>query len=440
MQAGFQWPACSDNLAAMMNDYIDSYYSRTLADDYRRAPLEGDVEADVCIIGGGMAGLATALGLAERGVTNVVVLEGKQVGFGASGRNGGFVSAGYSLSPAAIVKRVGVENAKALLGLTQEAMDVIRRRVEQYAMPCGPLVHGKLNISWFDRPKEQKANIAFMNETFGTKLEFWPRARVRDLYLSKRYFDAIHNPDSFHFHSLNFTRGTAAAAEGLGVRIFEDSPATGLSLDGDVKRIRTARGTVKAKQVVVCTSGYLHWMLPRLRLSILPIGTYVMLTEPLGDRLKTAIRANHAVSDNRFAPDYYRALPDSRILWGGRISMATNPADLDRLMLGDMLKVYPQLAGTKVDVAWPGTMGYTTHKMPLIGELKPGVWVNTCFGGHGMCATTAGGETVAKAIALGDESWKLFRPFGLSFAGGPAGPLAAQTVYWYWQLRDVMKR
>ena len=120
--------------------------------------------------------------------------------------------------------------------------------------------------------------------------------------------------------------------------------------------------------------------------------------------------------------------------------MATNPADLDRLMLGDMLKVYPQLAGTKVDVAWPGTMGYTTHKMPLIGELKPGVWVNTCFGGHGMCATTAGGETVAKAIAQGDESWKLFRPFGLSFAGGPLGPLAAQTVYWYWQLRDLMKR
>src|SRR5690606_35318624 len=109
----------------MTHDYIDSYYSRTLADDHRRAPLEGEVEAEVCIIGGGMAGLATALGLAERGVTNVVVLEGKQVGFGASGRNGGFASAGYSLSPAAIVKRVGVENAKALLGLTQQAMDVI---------------------------------------------------------------------------------------------------------------------------------------------------------------------------------------------------------------------------------------------------------------------------------------------------------------------------
>lgn len=440
MQAGFPPNHHSDNLSAMMHDYIDSYYSRTLADDHRRAPLEGEVEAEICVIGGGMAGLATALGLAERGVTNVVVLEGKQVGFGASGRNGGFVSAGYSRSPAALVKSVGVEHARALYGLAQEAMGVIRRRVEQYAMPCGPLVHGKLNISWFDRPKELKANIAFMNETFGTKLEFWPRARVRDLYLSKRYFDAIHNPDSFHFHSLNFTRGTATAAEGLGVRVFEDSPATGLDLDGDVKRIRTARGTVKAKQVVMCTSGYLNWMLPRLRLSILPIGTYVMLTEPLGERLKSAIRGNHAVSDNRFAPDYYRALPDSRILWGGRISMATDPADLDRLMLGDMLKVYPQLAGTRVEVAWPGTMGYATHKMPLIGELKPGVWVNTCFGGHGMCATTAGGETVAKAIAQGDESWKLFRPFGLSFAGGPLGPLAAQTIYWYWQLRDLMKR
>ncbi|RKQ72452.1 NAD(P)/FAD-dependent oxidoreductase [Oceanibaculum indicum] len=440
MQAGFPTGPASVSLAAMTHAYIDSYYSRTLADTTRRPSLEGEVEADVCVIGGGMAGLATALGLAERGVTNVVVLEGRQVGFGASGRNGGFVSAGYSRGPAALVKSVGLENAKALYGLTQEAMGVIRRRIGQYDMPCGPLVDGKLNISWFDRPKELKANIAFMNENFGTRMEFWPRARIRDLYLSKRYYDAIYNPDGFHFHSLNFTRGTAAASEGLGVRIFENSPATRLDLDGDTKRVQTARGTVKARQVVIATSGYLHWLLPRLRFSILPIGTYVMLTEPLGDRLKTAMRGNHAVSDSRFAPDYYRALPDSRILWGGRISMATNPANLDRLMLGDMLKVYPQLAGTKVEVAWPGTMGYTTHKMPLIGELKPGVWVNTCFGGHGMCSTTAGGETVAKAIAQGDESWKLFRPFGLSFAGGPVGPLAAQTVYWYWQLRDLMKR
>ncbi|KZD12646.1 NAD(P)/FAD-dependent oxidoreductase [Oceanibaculum pacificum] len=424
----------------MSQTYVDSYYSRTLADDHRRPALEGEAQADICIIGGGMAGLATALGLAERGITNVVVLEEKQVGFGASGRNGGFVSPGYSRAPAALIDKVGTENAKALYGLTVEAMDIIRRRIEQYEMPCGPLVPGKLNISWFDRPKELKRNIAFMNETFGTELEFWPRAKIRELYLSKRYYDAIYNPNSFHFHSLNFTRGTAAAAEKLGVRIYENSAVKSLDLKGEVKRIATAKGVVKANQVVFCTSGYMGWILPRLRLSILPIGTYVMLTEPLGDRLKTAMRGHHAVADNRFAPDYYRALPDTRILWGGRISAVTQPKNLEALMLGDMLKVYPQLAGTKVEVAWPGTMGYTTHKMPLIGKLEPGVWVNTCFGGHGMCSTTAGGETVAKAIAQGDDTYRLFEPFGLTMAGGPLGPLAAQTVYWYWQLRDLMKR
>ncbi|MBU0725960.1 MAG: FAD-binding oxidoreductase [Alphaproteobacteria bacterium] len=424
----------------MNQTYVDSYYSRTLADDRRRPALNGEVSADICIIGGGMAGLATALGLAERGITNVVVLESRQVGYGASGRNGGFVSPGYSRSPAALIDTVGVEKAKSLYGLTVEAMEVIRRRIAQYAMPCGPLVPGKLNISWFDRPKELKRNIAFMNETFGTALEFWPRAKIRELYLSKRYYDAVYNPNSFHFHSLNFTRGTAAAAESLGVRIFEDTEATGLDLKGDVKRITTPQGVVTANQVVFCASGYMGWLLPRLRLSILPIGTYVMLTEPLGDRLKTAIRGNHAVADNRFAPDYYRALPDTSILWGGRISAVTQPKNLDALMMGDLLKVYPQLAGVKPAVSWPGTMGYTTHKMPLIAQMQPGVWVNTGFGGHGMCSTTAGGETVAKAIAEGDQTYRLFEAFGLTMAGGPVGPLVAQGVYWYWQLRDRLKR
>jgi gamma-glutamylputrescine oxidase len=422
----------------MTSGHIDSYYSRSQAYDLRYAPLEGEVEAEVCVIGGGLAGLATALGLAERGI-KTALLEARRIAWGASGRNGGFVSPGFSLGVDSLVKRVGLDRATALYRLTREAMTLIRSRIDRFAIPCDP-VEGVVIASWFDDRAAMERAAAFRRERLAEDAIFWPRETLRDHYRSRRYYDGILLADSFHMHPLNFAAGIAAAAARTGAALHEDSAVTDHRARGNLQIVETARGRVAAEQVVYCCSGYIHGLEPRLSRATLPVGTYVLLTEPLGERLRDAIRAPHALADTRFASDYYRPLGDGRLLWGGRVGAFGPPANLAQVMLGDLLKVYPQLAGLRAEVAWPGTMGYATHKMPQIGRLRPGVWYNMGYGGHGLCSTTMGGELVAAAIADGDERYRLFAPFGLSYAGGPLAAVIAQTAYWSYQLGDALRR
>jgi len=419
-----------------MTDYVDSYYARTRADDLRRPPLDGSLTAEVAVIGGGMAGLSVALGLAERG-RRVIVLEAHRVGWGASGRNGGFVSAGFALGPTELVRKVGTPRAQEMYRLTQDAVALVRRRAEAMGDATAPIVDGIAGCSWFDDRAAVQRRADWMNETFGERREVWERDRVRSIWRSPRYYDAMFNPSAFSFHSLNFTRGTAAAIEALGGTVHEDTPVRRIDLSGEPKRIHTDRGTVTADQVVICCSGYIDGLVGPLSRAILPIGTYVVLTEPVGERLKDVIGAPNGVSDDRFANDYYRPLPDTRLLWGGRISRWTDPQALSDTMMGDLRRVYPQLSDLRAEVAWPGTMGYAVHKMPQIGRLRPGVWYSQGYGGHGMAATTMGGELVASAIAEEDERWRMFQPFGLIPAGGRLGTWYAQAVYWSYQARDA---
>jgi gamma-glutamylputrescine oxidase len=419
-----------------MTSYIDSYYARTRADDTHRAPLDGALDTEIAVIGGGMAGLATALGLAERG-RKVMLLEAHRVGWGASGRNGGFVSAGFALGLAALVAKVGRDRAREFWGLSQDAVALVRRRAEAMDTVRASIVHGIANCSWFGDRSALERRAAWMKETVDVDLELWPREKVRAIWRSPRYHDALFNPLTFTFHPLNFTRGVAAMAEAAGVRIFEDTPARRIDRAGERQRIATAGGSITADQVVVCCSGYIDGLVAPLSRATLPIGTYVVLTEPVGERLGEIIGAPHGVSDDRFANDYYRPLPDTRILWGGRISRWTDPQGLADTMMGDLRRVYPQLADLKAEVAWPGTMGYAVHKMPQIGRLRPGLWYSQGYGGHGMATTTMGGELIAAAIAEGDERWRLFKPFGLTPTGGPLGPWVAQAVYWSYQARDA---
>jgi gamma-glutamylputrescine oxidase len=190
---------------------------------------------------------------------------------------------------------------------------------------------------------------------------------------------------------------------------------------------------------VLCCGGYLAGLAPKVDRSVLPIATYVMATAPLGDRLQKAFAGTRAaVYDTRFAFDYYRPLADTRILWGGRISILDrSPAAVARLLRGDLLRVYPQLEGVGIDFAWSGLMSYARHKMPQVGRLEPGLWYAQGFGGHGLATTIAAGETLAAAIAENDPAWRDYAPFGLPWAGKPIGFAAAQLTYSWAQLRDA---
>ena len=439
MSAPYSATGATGAEAMMTEGYVDSYYARTIAGDRPRPALDGDTETEVCVIGGGMAGLATALGLAERG-RKVVLLEARRLAWGASGRNGGMVGGGYSAGYRRLAAMVGEGPARELNDLTRAALALIRARIARYAIDCEPMTDGNIRCSWFDDGDALKAEADWLARVFGEAREFWPRAKVRELYRTRRYHDALFNAQGFQFHALNFALGIARAAEANGAVLHEASPVTGFDLGAETKAVETPRGRVRADHVVFCLSGYIDGLHPKLARATLPVATYVMLTEPIPrKRLESAIRAPYGVSDTRFAGDYYRPLPDGRILWGGRLSSAAAPQRLLRTMLGDLYKVYPQLEGIEGEVAWSGTMGYARHRMPQIGELEPGVWYCQGFGGNGMCTTTVGGEAVAAAIAGEDERIGLFAPFGLDFAGGRLGPAVAEALYAWWRLRDRLR-
>lgn len=420
--------------------YIDSYYRSTVSPGAPRPALDAGIDTDVCVIGGGLAGLGTALGLRERGV-GVVLLEARQVGWGASGRNGGFVGSGYSLPPERLIARVGLQRARELYKLTQDAVALVRHRIEHYGMDCGPIIDGGLNVSWFNDRDAVLRTRDFLAEKFQEQRQFWPRERVREVLHSTRYYDALFSDRRFQFHPLNYSRAMASAAELRGATIFEQSLVVKLDLDDADKLVHTAGGRVRAAHVVVACGGYIDGLQRRLSAAIVPVATYMIATEPVGaDRLRSAIEVPYAISDNRFSSDYYRALGDTRILWGGRISARrSKPARLARFMLADLLKVYPQLAGVRVESAWYGLMSYAVHKMPQIGQLSPGLWYAMGFGGSGMGTTTVAGERVAAAIAEGDDRYRLFAPFGLTPTGGVLGVAAAQLTYWSYQFRDALR-
>jgi gamma-glutamylputrescine oxidase len=417
-----------------------SYYRATATPYASYAPLQGSNHARIAIIGGGFAGLNTALGLAERGVSDVVLLEREQIGFGASGRNGGFVFAGYSLGEQSLLDQLGEARAQALFKLTTEAVQRIRQRVADYAIPCDAVDQGVIWANWFRDPAVLRERQQLLAEHYGVQWQWLPETELRERVRSERYHDGLYERDALHLHPLNYAIGLAAAAAGQGVRIHENSGVRSLTREGLQWRVRTTQGELLADQVVLACGGYLAGLQKPIDRAILPIATYVMVTEPLGHRMDGCLHTRAAVYDSRFAFDYYRALPDTRLLWGGRISIRNrSPQAVQRLLTKDLLRVFPQLHGVKIDYAWSGLMSYARHQMPQIGGGDNGLWWAQAFGGHGLAPTCAAGELLAAAIAAGDDRWKQFADYGLSSTHRPFGYLGAQTTYWWQQGRDWLK-
>ena len=402
--------------------------------------LTGHAEAEVVIIGGGYTGMWTAWRITElEPEARVVLLEAGRCGTGPSGRNGGFVFGGYSLDCADLLKILGPVRARELYTLTTDAVDLMRQRIARYGIDCDATHAGVILANWFDEPARLETQRRLMRDSFGVDWEPVDAATLAAQLKTRRYHGGLFERNAFHFHPLKYVVGVAAAVAAAGGQIYEHSPVLRLRPQGSGFLAETADGAIEARQVVMAGGGYARNVYPKVERAVLPIATYVMATEPLGTRLADAIDTAAAIYDTRFAFDYYRPLPDTRIQCGGRISVLNRePQAIARLLRGDLLKVYPQLRDVRIEHAWGGLMSYARHKMPQIGRSADGVWYAVGFGGHGMAPTTVSGELLAAAISGERPVPEAFASFGLTPTFGTLGLAAAQLTYATMQARDAL--
>lgn len=414
-------------------DYPETYYADELGDIPQKPSLSQKIACDVCVIGAGLAGLTTALELARKG-KKVVVLEAHRVGWGASGRNGGAVSQGFSESDENIARKIGSQKAAMLQQLSRDGVRYVRDQIEALKIDGAIEGVGVYSVVRHDniKPAKDEADSA---KNLG--VVFNDHAATRKVLDTEKYHHSLYIPDGFHIQPLRYIVGLATEIERLGGQIFEASKADGLTKTGSQWCVKTKDGEVSADSIVLCTSAYDFDLMPKISRAMLPVATYAMATEPMTDALDGAIKTTSFISDTRRAGDYYRRLPNGRLVWGGRITTRTSkPAKLAGMLSQDVRAVYPQLENLKLTHAWDGLMGYAVHKMPLIGRVDEGLWVATAFGGHGLNTTAMAGCLIAGAIADQDETYKLFEAYTPRWAGGIFGRIAVQLTYWFMRYRD----
>jgi len=406
-----------------------------------RPALAGSVDADVCVVGGGIAGCSTALHLAERGY-RVVLLEAEVIGWGASGRSGAQAITGVACGQSKLESLVGAEDARRIWDMSVEALALQRELIQKHAIDCD-YVAGQMHVALKPRQeRELREEIEMLDHHYGYRsARMVERDELRSLIASDRYIAGTFDPLCGHLHPLKYTQGLAAAAERLGVKIFEHSralsytQATGLT-------VRTARGEVRCRQLAFCGNAWLGPTAPALARKIIGVGTYIVATQALGaERAAALIRNNAAVTDINWVIDYFRRSADHRLLFGGRVSYSgLDPLGTKRATRARMLKVFPQLADVDVDYAWGGLVDITLNRAPHFGELERDVYFVQGFSGHGIALTGLAGKLLAEAISGQRERFDIFaRIRHRDFPGGDAlrRPALVLAMLWY-RLRDLL--
>jgi gamma-glutamylputrescine oxidase len=418
------------------SDYGSTWYAATAALPAPRTPLNYDLDVDVCIIGGGLAGLTAAREVARRG-WSVAILEARRVAWNASGRNSGVVLPGFSAPAEKVVERIGIPATKALWELSQSGVQYIRDAIAEMGDIGVVEGDGWLDVlKWPDRDRVA-ARVRLLEE-MGVEVEAWPTERVRDTLQTRHYFDAVHFPRGFHINPLVYAQRLADAAQQAGVRIFENTRVTAVDLVGIRKRINTPGGRVRAGHLVLAGNIHLAGITSDLADTLIPMTAFTGVTQPLGgQRLAHAVRFEGAVSCARDAGHHYRIVGQDRLLWTG--AAAGGPALGRRLLEAAIRATYPQLGAVQFEYFWPAHTGFAVHRMPQIGEVERGVWLASAFGAQGLNTSAMAGDLIARAIVEGDDRWRHFQPFELVWAGGRVGRTVAWATAWWRRQSGVVR-
>ncbi|MEO8154104.1 MAG: FAD-binding oxidoreductase [Rhizobacter sp.] len=417
-----------------------SYYDATVQRTQGFAALQSGLSCDVAVVGGGLAGLSAAIELADRGYS-VALLEARQVGSGASGRNGGQALAGLACDQSTIEAQLGMDASRRIWAMTLEAIDLIAQRCARFDIDC-EWQPGYLSLAINARKaRELRQWHAHLQAHYGDASQWIEPNDLPQWIASPRFHSGLYDARSGHLHPLKYTLGLARAAAGLGVRIFENTTVTEL-LPGPVTRLRTHAGEVRASHVLLAGNVYLQGLAAQLQPRIMPVGTYIVASAPVAPEvMKSLIPSRSAVCDTNFVLDYFRPTADHRMLYGGRVSYSTaTPINLAASMQRRMARSFPQLADTPAEYAWGGFVDISMNRAPDFGRLADNVYYLQGFSGHGLALTGLAGKVVAEAIAGNAERFDVFaRIRHRKFPGGRLLRTPALVLGMaYYQLRDML--
>ncbi len=376
-------------------EHTGSYYAATRNDETTHAPLAGEHETEVCIIGGGFTGVACALTLAERGHA-VALLEQNRIGWGASGRNGGQLICGFG-GRDHLARHLSQEKIRQL---HYRGNEIIKTRVEKYAIECD-LKEGFIEVALKNSQlQEIKKDIEFHRDAGqGEHFRLVERDETAHMLGTESYLGGMLSMIDGHLHPLNLCLGEARAATDLGASFFERSEVTRI-VEGAKMRVETQGGAVLANKVLIAGNAYHRLEQKRLSGLVFPAGTFIIATEPLAESFRQRANAQElAVCDLNHVLDYYRYSADGRLLFGGRCNYSgKEPKSIHRMMLPRMLAVYPELEGVKIDYEWGGKIGIVMKRVPLIGRLSERLFYAMGYSGHGVSPTHTAAEIIANAM------------------------------------------
>ncbi len=424
-------------MPASAADHAPSWYAASAGALPAWPILDLDLDVDVCVIGGGFTGLNCAIELA-RGGCSVALIEARRIGWGASGRNGGQLIRGLGHDTGRFQQLLGASGLLRLQQYGLESVELVRQRIEEFAIDCdlrwgfAELANRPAHLEGFRREQAMLEQLGYRHA-----LELVEPAGLHRIVDSERYCGALVDMGSGHLHPLKLALGEAQIAERLGVRLYENTPALDIR-HGHRPQVQTPLGRIQCQRLVLACNAYLGELQPWLASKVLPAGSYLIATEPLGERrARQLIPRNLALCDQRIALDYYRLSPDHRLLFGGACHYSgRDPADIAGYMRGKMLKVFPQLHDVAIDYAWGGLLGISANRMPQIGQLPehPSLYYAQGYSGHGLNTSHLAARLLASAI-LGRErsGFDLFASVPHhSFPGGRwlRSPLLALGMLW----------
>jgi glycine/D-amino acid oxidase-like deaminating enzyme len=392
-----------------------------------RTRLSFDLDVDICIVGAGLAGLTVALEASRMGAS-VAVLEGRHVGWNASGHQLGTVMPGFGLPIGELIERIGFEDTKALWDLSKEGGAYVRANATEENIPGIALSEGALEVSNVDVGDQLISRLQMLSEDFETEVEGWQIDRVRSELKTDRYFHGVYYPKAFQIDGRKYVHGLAAMARRAGARIFEDTPVVSIDASGIRKRIVTPSARLRASHIVLAGNIHLGAPLRRLSETLLPVWRYAGVTAPLGERLAEIVAFKGSVSDTD-GIDHFRIVDGDRLMWASpETTWAARPQRFSGAIARRIRTIFPNLGRVEISDTFGGAIGQTVHGMPQIGQLRKGLWVASGFGRQGLNTSAMAGQLVARGILWGDERWRLFSPFELVWAGGSTGRVAGYVV------------